>query len=416
MFTARWRWLSLAFILCLFVTLARGFERVVAAQLWAEDGPEFLRAQLELGDKALLLPYAGYFHLLPRLLTSLLSRLPIALFPSAIALATYAIWAAICASIASDRLAHLIPARSLRLLTALLVCLVPSLHEVGGNVACVHLALFVSLGLVALTDPKRELRALDLVWVFVCAATEGAAFMMAFAFVARAWAREGKLALRPNRDYYAAFILVVCAALTVFLLRDKGAGSRHHIAPGVVIETIYRVVLDRFFLTPWLSPRWLLIVGSSLALMTCASLAFMALVLFALRRRSDLRAAPLLSVIASVVGLYVVTWFVRPGAIEIFRNVDIAAAEPMHRYSFVSYPFAIVLTMTALSAFNRTWTLLFAIINAAGAATYFLSQSSTRQSGDQSLTRFRQRAQRMKWSSQEVLRAGGSLTTVAGAQ
>ena len=61
-------WTLLAITL---VLLYRFPHRLLAAQLWAEDGTVFLMGQRDLGLAALWTPYSGYLHLIPRLVALL---------------------------------------------------------------------------------------------------------------------------------------------------------------------------------------------------------------------------------------------------------------------------------------------------------------------------------------------------------
>src|SRR3954470_8533036 len=66
-----------AFVLCLGALLWRCRERLTHAHLWAEDGQLFFPDALRLGYAAIFEAYGGYLHVLPRLLSATLVRLPL---------------------------------------------------------------------------------------------------------------------------------------------------------------------------------------------------------------------------------------------------------------------------------------------------------------------------------------------------
>lgn len=55
-------------VIAVFLYTIRRIDQLLNPQLWAEDGLIFLQDQISLGLDAILKPYAGYLHLLPRLI------------------------------------------------------------------------------------------------------------------------------------------------------------------------------------------------------------------------------------------------------------------------------------------------------------------------------------------------------------
>ena len=73
-------------------------------QLWAEDGSIFLQQDDEMGSRAILTPYNGYLHLLPRLIAWLASRTAdVAWWPAIYNGLAFAITVALFARLASRR-------------------------------------------------------------------------------------------------------------------------------------------------------------------------------------------------------------------------------------------------------------------------------------------------------------------------
>lgn len=112
---------------------------VTRGTVWAEDGGLFLRERVALGPVASLLhPYAGYRHLLARLLVDLGYALPTEHYASVLAAGSCIVVGLLAAAVfvlARD----VVPSPSLRLLLALLPALLPlAPYEIAGNAANLH--------------------------------------------------------------------------------------------------------------------------------------------------------------------------------------------------------------------------------------------------------------------------------------
>ncbi|WNC89087.1 hypothetical protein RI103_15535 [Paraburkholderia sp. FT54] len=59
---------AFVFVLALVVLFIRMHGRLTRGYLWAEDAPIFIKEGFELGARAIITPYAGYLHAVPRIL------------------------------------------------------------------------------------------------------------------------------------------------------------------------------------------------------------------------------------------------------------------------------------------------------------------------------------------------------------
>lgn len=124
---------------------------VTRSTVWAEDGGIFLRERDALGPVASLLhPYAGYLHLVPRLLVDVGRALPVEQYAHAVAGGACLVVGAVAATVfllARD----VVPSPYLRGLLAAVPALLPlAPYEVLGNAANVHWTmLFVAPWLFA---------------------------------------------------------------------------------------------------------------------------------------------------------------------------------------------------------------------------------------------------------------------------
>ncbi|QSB22715.1 hypothetical protein [Curtobacterium sp. 24E2] len=112
---------------------------VTRGTAWAEDGGVFLRERLALGPvDSLLHPYAGYLHLVPRLLVDAAWALPVEEYARALSAAACLVVGAVALTVfllARD----VVPQWPLRALLAAVPALLPlAPHEISGNVANLH--------------------------------------------------------------------------------------------------------------------------------------------------------------------------------------------------------------------------------------------------------------------------------------
>ena len=116
------------------------------AQFWAEDGSVFFTQAASLGTKALVLPHAGYQHLLQRIVAQLTAPLPLVWMPTLFVAATVVIWSGVVLALFSPR----VGARWPTAMVAALV-LLPSDNELWFNLTNVQwtTALLIPLWLVA---------------------------------------------------------------------------------------------------------------------------------------------------------------------------------------------------------------------------------------------------------------------------
>ncbi|OEI68711.1 hypothetical protein Cus16_1817 [Curtobacterium sp. ER1/6] len=115
---------------------------VTLGTAWAEDAGRFLRDRIALGPvDSLLHPYAGYLHLVPRLLVDAAWALPVQWYAVALALGACGI-VGVAATAVTVLARDVVPWWPARVLLALVPALVPlGPYEVLGNAANVHWTL-----------------------------------------------------------------------------------------------------------------------------------------------------------------------------------------------------------------------------------------------------------------------------------
>jgi hypothetical protein len=128
-------------------------------QLWAEDGPIFYQQELISGSiHALVTPYAGYLHAIPRLTSMLAAHVPAAYVPLIYALVAFsiAIWA--CSVFADAAFRPIVHSDAMRLLVCFAFATVAPANELIGTLTNVHWYLSLALFLFLIADTSRVRR------------------------------------------------------------------------------------------------------------------------------------------------------------------------------------------------------------------------------------------------------------------
>ncbi|MGN8049766.1 hypothetical protein ACTJKO_08735 [Curtobacterium sp. 22159] len=112
---------------------------VTRGTVWAEDGGLFLRERMSLGPvDSLLHPYAGYLHLVPRLLVDLGWALPVADYALVLSGAACLVVGVLAAAVflLAREVVPVVPVRVLLAASPAFLPLAP--HEISGNAANLH--------------------------------------------------------------------------------------------------------------------------------------------------------------------------------------------------------------------------------------------------------------------------------------
>ena len=281
-----------------------------------------------------------YFTLERLVILGSLHLVPLPWLPAVVCAASYAIFAAVMATVASRHYDWLIPSQPARLVGACMFCLLPGLNEMAGNLCNLNWILFCWLALVALKDPSQpfSLTELGLTWtgdgvhgygnparpaVFVAAGN------LTSTFAARASVQQKRAATRHR------------GAVRRRSAGGLRVGSAGPVADNVVPrgrQLVVRTDLARLTaLTPWIGDRLTYQVseGFPAGVYLAAKLAFAGFLIgWAWVRRHDPRAQAILLFLIGVSG-----WTVLVG-VQPSLCTRIAAARTrrrtgLNRYSFI---------------------------------------------------------------------------------
>jgi hypothetical protein len=134
----------------------RGVPRLRDTAFFAEDGQIFLSQAHNGGVAAFVKPYAGYLHLIPRMVAAVLEPFPVTAAPVLYAVAALLVHVVMLTPALSARLEWIIPGQMLRAVLFALLCLMPPLWEVLGNIANLIFVGGISLLLLMLSDDPRS--------------------------------------------------------------------------------------------------------------------------------------------------------------------------------------------------------------------------------------------------------------------
>ena len=138
----------MAGVICVFVLYLRARSSFLSPQFWAEDGLVFWSQQATLGWKSIFTPYAGYYHLAPRLVAALSS-----LFDGGLAPTLYFAGSIVFISWSAATAASCVSKPRLGILLGIGLMLPPiGLGEILGNVTNVQWIMAPTLALVLLPN------------------------------------------------------------------------------------------------------------------------------------------------------------------------------------------------------------------------------------------------------------------------
>ncbi|MBN9683564.1 MULTISPECIES: hypothetical protein [unclassified Corallococcus] len=346
-----------AFGVCFAMLLLRSHERLAQAHLWAEDGRTFLGEAFEHGLGATFMPYAGYLHVVPRLVTWVLSLLPIETYAVALTSVTLALNAAVFALIAKPCHRGLVSHDGVRVLVAVAFCFLPGTWEVTGNVANLHSVLFYGVMLVALQDLDRPLGFAEVLVVLAAATSAGEAVLLAPAFLLRGWMRwrDGRPLREAVGEALAVVALTVPAAMNALLYQSGMPVADFASWPlSRMAEHLWTTFNDRYVLHPVLGDGGTMsYFRRPLGVRIAVTAGFAVVLVLGLRRVPARPRALMLAACACVFLLIPLTWYVRPGAAEFptfgaLREPGVMDA----RYMLFALPAGVVLWAAALARFR----------------------------------------------------------------
>ncbi len=278
--------------LFLALVFARRPETFLHPQFWAEDGPVFFVQADLLHGRALVMPSAGYHHLLLRLIAGAASALDARWIPAAYCAASIIVLAGLALALFSPRLD--LPYRAA---CALAIVLIPHTGEAIGNLT--NLQWVGALGLVWLLLARdagsARQHVTDAAIAVVLGLTGTFSILFAPLFAWRAWHR------RTRASIVLGFLVSLAAGVQVWTLVHNPPPPSD--AEPFTVESVwwfvgFRLPADLFLPQVWATqlPRRVL---DALGLLTVGALVTVACLPGEQRERRALLVAALLAVLAA---------------------------------------------------------------------------------------------------------------------
>ena len=247
-------------------------DALLAPQLWAEDGSVFLLGQDASGAAALLEPYMGYLHTLPRLTAWAAAVLiDVAWWPAFYNAVAFAVWLAVLARIFSPRLA--LPHKPWLAVGVLLAVQTPEIFLNVTNAQWVGALLLLQQSLVARPTNARE-RMSDLALLLLLGLT-GPFIIPLLPLFAWRWWRD-----RHGDNLAVLLLAAACAAVQGACIHHAAITFEHQQAPldpaAAVIALSRRLVVWPI-LGPVAARDLPAVVQAALGIATTAFLAWRAL-------------------------------------------------------------------------------------------------------------------------------------------
>lgn len=341
----------ITFGLTALIVLQRGWERLLHADLWGEDGAVFLAQAIEQGARSLFIPQAGSYFTAERLVTlGALQILPLAWIPTAITAVCMAVFAFAASRIASEDYAWLIRSPFVRVATAAVFCLLPGLHEMLGNLCNLNWFLFAWLAILALRDPARPLRWRDQVVAAGVSLSIGTAILLVPLFL---WRLVHAVRRRADRTTWRAealalgILIVLGVGLPVFAGGARPPASEIS-SPFQVARLWYDHTARLGALTPWLGDRATTALSYRAPdVVRAAKIAVLVFfVVWTWRRRSDPAAQAVVALVLGVSAWTILAMLSRPYALPFFYEVGPWLY--MSRYAFIMSFAGVVYWVVAL--------------------------------------------------------------------
>jgi len=339
------------FGITLLIIAARGWQRFVYSDIWAEDGRDFLAQGLAHGMGSLWLTVDGSYHTIQRLiLLSAMQILPLSWLPSLICGSCFLVFAAIVSLIVSRNYEWLIPSTGARFLTACLLCMAPGLGEMLGNLANLNWILFCGLALVGLKNPDKPLTFGELLFTLFTVASIGTFVLLIPLFI---W-RLGVLIYqkRPTRDILPGILqLVILFSSTSWLIFHKGDRP-----PQIPIRSFSELffayfghILRHGVFQPWVGDRLsVLLFGKYPKIVLLVSFAFPLFILkWALAHFRETRCQAILIFFGGLSLWTILCILARPAALNSIQG-PLAGGSFFHRYSFPMAVGGVLLWMTVI--------------------------------------------------------------------
>lgn len=337
----------MAFFLCVILLVVKGWDRLVQPHLWAEDGTIFLQDALTNPWLSIFEQFGGYFQIFQRLVIHLLALFPLSWLPALIVLTSYVLYAAFAAQFARPAFRDYVPSDSARVMTSALLCFLPGIGEVAGNLANIFRPMFVFTWFLAVKPPRLALRTWELLALALFAFSAGQVIVILPMLFFRLYYQVRERQLRPVIRREASAIVVVLLSGVVSALQPYHPSTLARPLLSEVISTAASLMPRVLVFQPWLGPQWTIkLTASHGYFMSIVGVLVLGAIAWLLLKRRGLAGRQILLGLLAAYAVWPLTMSVRPEALQLVRE----APEFFWtmRWGYQMAPFAVILWVTLL--------------------------------------------------------------------
>jgi len=234
------------------ILLARRPEAIFNAQFWAEDGAIFFADQMRVGFwHAVVVPYSGYLHVVPRILAALLSGFRIYRLPTAYGVLSVPIAALCCCAFAWPRFRVLVSSDALRFVCCLVMAsALPAGGELIGSITNLQWFLAPVAILIAFSgEPDSKGRVMPMAALILMALiglSTPALFVVLPLFL---W----QIAMKRGWVRWNSLAVVLALGVEVFeVIHTHAGGSKPHWKFSTILISTVVAGISKCILTPML--------------------------------------------------------------------------------------------------------------------------------------------------------------------
>jgi hypothetical protein len=350
-----------SFIIVFLFLCLRIHDRILFPAFWAEDSTIFYVESIKYGMQSFLRPYTGYFHTIPRLVSFILSTVPLPFIPAIYAIVSLAIFCCCVSYFLSTKFRHILLSDSQRLYVALAICIAPGTFEVLGNLTNLHWILAFFLALLGMKKIQDRYTFFEKAFGFLAIFSTGEGVLFLPIFIYRwFWSlkkdKSGRSIFSKIGDQFANNGLFVFLLTLSLLLNSVLSGGS-----GLLRSRLQETGIS-FYFWSWMYGvlNWMVIqplfgfrLGHNIE--TYAPPIFwmvnILVLIFAVRSivRNYRQDAWLWPVCLCITGCVPLTALLRPYASTFFSNPILNQWPDNFRYEFILAPYAIVCWAVLLS-------------------------------------------------------------------
>lgn len=354
-----------AFFFFYLLLIVRGGARFFHPQMWAEDGDVFLSQALAMGPKSLWQPYAGYFHLWPRLIAYFQTFLPLSWAATFFSLGSAFVLCVGYTRILSAEFSDLLPTYRLRALAVFGLFMSGGFIEGLGNVTNLHWFLTAYLFLLSLRNLNAKLGLAEQLFIFVAGGTCGASAVLIPLYGYRWWLKRS-VGIRQWDDVGVMLSLAIWTSLNLFIARDINY-ENVELGPLKILATLQATIWNYLLLQPWvgdLSTAWLSRQAIGLYWLLGAFLLGAYIAFFARKRGRPEKL--LLAYIGTAFLMLILMWRARTGLQGIFAQIERAPGLTGGRHGLVISTVAFMAAFVVVVRSCKKWAwgagLLFVVL------------------------------------------------------